>query len=164
MKLTLMDMIASLVISCLMMVSFEFVIVQAQNSCSPESAGSCVVDGFIGSKVIYEDAFFKVWNFTLSPGEMTSMHRHDCDYHFVAIQPTELEVYGEKGHRLFSFRAEGTLGFKIEGQELVQIPPTSASSGNSDFAPIRVPRVHAARNIGEGEYYEILFESKTNCV
>jgi hypothetical protein len=52
--------------------------------------------------VIYEDDTVRVWNLTLVPGEtMTNyMHSHDCfDYHFVAIQPTQLEVYGD-------FRAE----------------------------------------------------------
>jgi hypothetical protein len=59
--------------------------------------------------VIYEDDTVRVWNLTLVPGEtMTNyMRSHDCyDYPFVAIQPTQLEVYGEDGSRLFDFRAE----------------------------------------------------------
>lgn len=67
-------------------------------------------DGYVGSNVIYEDDYVRIWNFTLAPGQSTSMHRHDHDYHFVAISPTQLEVYGEDGLRLFDFRAEGTFG------------------------------------------------------
>ena len=135
---------------------------RGQNTCRPEDdAAACVIDGFVGTKVIYEDAQVKVWNFTLAPGETTSMHRHDCSYHFVAIQPTELEVYGASGARLFSFQAQGTLGFSIEGEELVQDAPVGS---DESFRPIRVPRIHAARNIGAANYYEILFESKTKCV
>lgn len=93
----------------------------------------------------------RVWNFTLAPGEMTSMHRHDYDYHFVAIKPTQLEVYGEDGSRLFDFTAAGVLGFKLVGDLLEPI--------GIDL-PWPVPRVHAAKNIGESEYLEILFESK----
>jgi hypothetical protein len=112
----------------------------------------CTVDGYVGSEVLYEDDRVRVWNFTLAPGEITSMHRHDHDYHFVAIQPTELEVWGESGDVLFTFRAEGTHGFKVEGDFLVPIldrvhlPP--------------VPRTHAAKNVGPNTYNEILFESK----
>ena len=58
-------------------------------------------------------------NFTLSPGEMTSMHRHDFDYHFVVLKPTQLEVWGENRERLFDFRAEGTIGFQLKGDFLV---------------------------------------------
>jgi hypothetical protein len=117
-------------------------------------SGGCEVDGYVGSEVIYEDDRVRVWNFTLAPGQMTSMHKHDNDYHFVAIQPTQLEVWGEGGDRLFDFRAEGTLGFKVVGDFLqpisdaVKLPP--------------VPRVHAAKNIGPNTYYEILFESKAS--
>jgi hypothetical protein len=122
--------------------------------------------------VIYDDANVRIWNFTLSPGEMTSMHSHDHDYYFVAIQPTQLEVWGEDGSRLFDFRAEGTLGknvwlclcivdivlmknhwagFRVEGDFLV---PTNVE------LPFPVPRVHAAKNIGPTPYYELLFETK----
>jgi hypothetical protein len=78
------------------------------------------------------------------------MHRHDFNYHFVAIAPTQLEVYGEDGSRLFDFRAEGALGFKIKGDFLEPI--------GVDLPP--VPRIHAAKNIGDSVYHEILFESK----
>jgi len=82
------------------------------------------------------------------------MHRHDYPYHFVAIAPTQLEVYGEDGSRLFDFRAEGTLGFRIKGDFLdpigVELPP--------------VPRVHAAKNIGDTTYHEILYETKTQAI
>jgi hypothetical protein len=100
--------------------------------------------------VIYEDHLVRIWNFTLAPGDSTSMHRHDFNYHFVAIAPTQLEVYGEDGSRLFDFRAEGALGFKIKGDFLEPI--------GVDLPP--VPRVHAAKNIGRTVYQEILFESK----
>ena len=82
---------------------------------------------------------------------MTSMHRHDHDYHFIAMNPTQLEVYGEDGSRLFDFRAEGVLGFKVEGDFLKPI---------GIELPWLVPVVHAAKNIGDDYYYEILFESK----
>lgn len=116
-------------------------------------AKSCIVDEYIGTKVIYEDERVRVWNFTLAPGEMTSMHRHENDYHFVAIQPSQLQVWGEDGTILFEFRAEGTLGFKIEGEYLLPV------SENVQL-PYIVPRTHAAKNIGPNMYHEILFESK----
>lgn len=68
---------------------------------------------------------------------------------------TELEVYLEDGTRSFSFIAQGTMGFHIVGDNLVQIGAEP---------PIVVPRTHAARNIGNTTYNEILFESKTACV
>jgi hypothetical protein len=119
----------------------------------PDGAKSCTVDGYVGSTVIYEDDRVRVWNFTLAPGEMTSMHRHDHDYHFVAIQPTQLEVWGEDGKVLFDFRAEGTLGFKVAGDYLHPI-------SENVRLPHLVPRTHAAKNIGPNTYNEILFESK----
>jgi hypothetical protein len=73
----------------------------------------------------------------------------------VAVTSTELEVYLEDGTRSFSFIAQGTMGFRIVGDNLVQIGAEP---------PIVVPRTHAARNIGNGTYNEILFESKTACV
>jgi len=60
-------------------------------------------------------------------------------------------VYGEDGSRLFDFRAEGLLGFKVEGDILEPI---------GIELPWPVPRVHAAKNIGDSDYYEILFELK----
>lgn len=124
----------------------------------PEGAKSCEVDHYVGSTVIYEDEVVRVWNFTLAPGQMTSMHRHDSNYHFVAVKPSQLEVRGENGSVLFNFRAEGVLGFKIEGDNLVPV------STNVQL-PWIVPRTHAAKNIGPTEYNEILFESKvgSNC-
>lgn len=70
---------------------------------------------------------------------------------------TELEVYLEDGSRSFSFIAEGTMGFRIVGDNLVQI-------GAAEKPPIVVPRTHAARNIGNDTYNEVLFESKAACV
>lgn len=111
----------------------------------------CNVDGYVGSSVMYEDEYVRVWNFTLAPGETTSMHRHDHDYHFVVLRPSQLAVYGEGGERLFDFRAEGTIGFTVSGDLLDPIGLE---------LPFDVPRVHAARNIGGDYYHEILFESK----
>jgi hypothetical protein len=111
----------------------------------------CPVDGFIGSNVIYEDDTVRVWNFTLGPGEMTSMHRHDNDYRFVVIKPSQLQVWSQSGNALYDFRAEGVMGFKLKGDFLEPI--------GIKF-PHPVPRTHAAKNIGDSVYNEILFETK----
>jgi hypothetical protein len=126
------------------------------NLCNPEIPGSCVVDNEVGTKVIYEDATVRVWNMTLAVGETTSMHRHKCGYHFLAVTSSELEVWTESGLRLMTItpKVGEVLGFSIEGDSLVQ-------TASSD--PIRIPRTHAARNIGPNTFTEILFESKFGC-
>ena len=59
--------------------------------------------------------------------------------------PDQLEVYGESGERLFDFRAEGVLAFKVVGDLLEPIDME---------LPWPVPRVHAAKNIGPDLLYE----------
>ena len=72
---------------------------------------------YVGSYVILEDEFVRVWNFTLEPGQMTSMHKHDFDYSFVAVKPSRLEVFGEDGKRLFDFWAT-KLSLRVNGDYL----------------------------------------------
>mmetsp|Transcript_21501 Transcript_21501/g.27117 ORF Transcript_21501/g.27117 Transcript_21501/m.27117 type:complete len:168 (-) Transcript_21501:117-620(-) len=150
----------TLLVLCLIASIFSTVSISTENlgetkkcACDEPDTPPCEIDGYVGNTVIYEDDDVRVWNFTLAPGEMTSMHKHDYDYHFVAIKPTQLEVYGEDGSVLFDFRAEGTLGFKLssDGEFLEPV---------GIELPWPVPSVHAAKNIGNDEYYEILFESK----
>lgn len=117
------------------------------------NGGLCEVDSYVGSTIIYEDDRVRIWNFTLPPGKMTSMHRHDLDYHFVAIIPSQLEVWSEDGIALYNFRAEGTLGFTVQGDFLV---PVHASPD----LPSLIPRTHAAKNIGLSVYNEIIYEQK----
>lgn len=57
------------------------------------------VTQLVGTSLLYEDATLRVCNFTLPPGESTSLHTHMHDYTFVAIKSSQLEVYGENGER-----------------------------------------------------------------
>jgi Auxin binding protein len=132
---------------------------EPHQQCVDSSSDGCVENGVVGSTVIFEDIAMKIWNFTLAPGQRTPMHRHNCNYYFVAIAPTTLEVFGQAGDSLFSFEAKGALGFQVDGDELVQIKPEEQDREKL----IRVPRVHSAKNIGTTDYYEILYESKTDC-
>ena len=97
---------------------------KTRHHCNLELLGSdskCVLDGFVGDKVDYEDENVRIWSFNLEPGEMTSMHRHDHDYYFVVNNPSQLEVWGENGTRLFDFRAEGIMGFSVKDHLLVPV-------------------------------------------
>jgi hypothetical protein len=105
--------------------------------------------------MIHKDDTLQEWDLALVPGKMTSMHSHDYNYHCVAIQPTQLEVYGEDVSRMFAFRAEDTLGFKLVGDSLEPI-------GIELSWPVQ--RVCAAKNIGNDDYYKILFELKGSSV
>eukprot|EP00658_Telonema_sp_P-2_P010274 TRINITY_DN13871_c0_g1_i4.p1 TRINITY_DN13871_c0_g1~~TRINITY_DN13871_c0_g1_i4.p1 ORF type:complete len:265 (+),score=53.31 TRINITY_DN13871_c0_g1_i4:245-1039(+) len=124
---------------------------EATDNGVPDHERRCEVDGYVGAHVIQEDEITRTWNFSLAPGAMTSMHRHDYDYSFVAVAPSQLEIYGEDGSRLFDFWATG-LSLRVEGDYL---EPT-----NGVPLPWKVPRVHAARNIGPNWYHEILTEIK----
>ena len=50
------------------------------------------------------------------------MHKHDFDYTFVVIQPSQLEVFGEDRSRLFDFWAAGTKAFRIKVLLLNSLP------------------------------------------
>jgi hypothetical protein len=79
------------------------------------------------------------------------LHRHEYDYHFVVLSPSQLEVTGENGIKLFDFRAEGTFGLRLVGDKLV---PHVGSMG-------AIPAVHAVKNIGDQLFHEYVFESKS---
>ena len=116
-----------------------------------------VLDGVVGSEILFVDEDAKIWELTIEPRSTTPMHRHNCNYYFVVLTPMELEVYVTSSVEgpAFTFFANGTMGFRVEGDDLVQIGVES---------PIRLPRTHAARNPGTKVYREILFESKKSCL
>ena len=139
---------------------------------SSSSSSSSVLDGFVGSEVIFEDASIKIWQLTINPGEMTPMHKHNCDYAFTVLTPMELELFlpsaassSDEHHPpqpppppylSFTFFANNTMSFSVEGPDLVQIAPPPA-------VPLRFSRLHAARNPNSTPFREILIELKNKC-
>ena len=106
---------------------------------------------FTGSIIINENATHHVWNFTLGPGQSTGMHCHDYDYHFVVTSEAQYAIYGPGGDYITDFWSSGEIGFIINGDNL---EPTV------EFMVI--PRVHAAKNIGNTTYSGILYEFKAS--
>lgn len=91
--------------------------------CAPGQ--DCEIDGFVGSRVIFEDEMVRVWNFTLPPGGMTSLHRHD------------LATWRKKhGMRFFHFRVsmghKKSAGFQTATSP--QLPPMILRDFKRDFA------------------------------
>jgi quercetin dioxygenase-like cupin family protein len=89
----------------------------------------------VGSKLIFENEKVKVWEFTLAPGETIESHRHDHDYFFYAIEGGTLEVT----------RASGVVQATLDPGKVYY-----RQKGDT----------HAARNIGDSRYHEILVELK----
>lgn len=46
----------------------------------------------IGTKLLYEDAYVRVWLLQLGAGEATEWHSHDCDYVFVVTRPEAVQT------------------------------------------------------------------------
>lgn len=111
------------------------------------------MDGYTGSKVIEENSTHRIWNFSLAPGESTGMHRHDYDYHFVVKSEGQHAIFGPSGAHITDFWSSGEIGFVIDGDEL---HPTV------DF--MTIPRIHAAKNIGNTTYSGILYEFKESTI
>uniref|UniRef100_A0A7S2TKT2 Uncharacterized protein n=1 Tax=Lotharella oceanica TaxID=641309 RepID=A0A7S2TKT2_9EUKA len=107
----------------------------------------------VGTTKLHEDEMSVVWNLTIPAGTRLPPHEHMYDYSFHVLEGSTLAVYsGQDGKHIFSFDAPTghTMSFKREGEMMVDI--TGA------IPPF--PAVHGVKNVGEGNYREMLFETK----
>lgn len=89
----------------------------------------------VGTKLLFENERVRVWEFTLQPGETIEAHRHDHDYFFYPLDGGTLEVT----------RATGVTRATLEAGKVYY-----RSGGDS----------HAAKNVDDHRYHEILVELK----
>ena len=89
----------------------------------------------VGTKLVFENARVRVWEFTLQPGETMETHKHDSDYFFYPIEGGTLEVT----------RASGVTRATLEAGKVYY-----RQGGDS----------HAAKNVSANRYHEILVELK----
>ena len=82
------------------------------------------------------------------------MHRHDHDYFFLAIQGSTLSVTDVNNDFLFEFSpGKGdTLNLEKHGDFIT-------GPGQTPL-PWDLPTVHAAKNVGNQTYHEVLIELK----
>jgi beta-alanine degradation protein BauB len=89
----------------------------------------------VGSKLIFENERVKIWEFTLAPGEQIDAHKHDHDYFFYPIEGGTLEVTRAAGVTRATLEA-GKVYYRDKGD------------------------THAAKNVSDTRYHEILVELK----
>jgi beta-alanine degradation protein BauB len=89
----------------------------------------------VGTKLIFENDRVKVWELTLAPGEAIGAHLHEHDYFFYPIEGGTLEVTRPAGITRATLET-GKVYFRDKGD------------------------THAARNVSEHRYHEILVEVK----
>ena len=93
--------------------------------------------GAVGTKLLYENDRVKVWEFALAPGEMIPMHTHTMDYLFHVYEGSTLEATFADNSPAKRFDLKvGDVRFVGKGSR------------------------HAARNVGEKRYVEVLVEMK----
>ncbi len=96
--------------------------------------------GEVGTKMIFENEKVKVWEFTLAPGELIPMHTHHMDYLFHVYEGSTLEV---------TYPAEA------------QLKPNRVELQAGQVRYIEKGGRHAARNVGDKRYVEVLVEMKS---
>ena len=69
-------------------------------SSNEQTEGHAVKDE-IGTKVLFEDEKFKVWDLQLEPGEALGMHRHTRDYLLVFIGESRIRGVNPDGTTRF---------------------------------------------------------------
>ena len=90
----------------------------------------------VGTKLVFENEKIRVWEFTLMPGETIAAHQHDHDYFFYPIEGGTLEVTRDSGVTQATLNA-GEVYFRKGGD------------------------AHAAKNIDDHRYHEVLVELKS---
>jgi quercetin dioxygenase-like cupin family protein len=89
----------------------------------------------VGTRLIFENERVRVWEFTLEPGESIGAHRHDYDYFFYPIEGGTLEVTRAAGVTRATLKT-GEVYFRKGGD------------------------THAAKNVDDHRYHEVLVELK----
>lgn len=89
----------------------------------------------VGTKLVFENERVRVWEFTLQPGEAIAEHRHAHDYFFYPLEGGTLEVTRSSGVTRATLDA-GKVYYRKGGDS------------------------HAARNVNDTRYHEILVELK----
>jgi quercetin dioxygenase-like cupin family protein len=89
----------------------------------------------VGTRLVFENERVKVWEFTLQPGETIEAHKHDHDYFFYPIEGGTLEVT----------RVSGVTRAMLKTGEVYY-----RKGGDT----------HAAKNVDDHRYHEILVELK----
>ena len=89
----------------------------------------------VGTRLVFENERVRVWEFTLEPGESIESHTHENDYFFYPIDGGTLEVVRENGATRLTLNA-GEVYYRKGGD------------------------THAARNVDDHRYHEVLVELK----
>ena len=89
----------------------------------------------VGTKLIFENERVRIWEFTLQPGETIDAHKHDHDYFFYPLEGGTLEVTRPTGVTQATLEA-GKIYYRKAGD------------------------THAAKNVDDHRYHEILVELK----
>jgi len=93
----------------------------------------------VGTRLLFENERVRVWDLQLAPGESTGLHRHTCDYLYVAIGDGVLQSVDGQGNRR---------------------EPMPMRDGEVRFRRIEDEDVHAAENVGDGPWRNIVVELK----
>ncbi|MEQ8346938.1 MAG: hypothetical protein RIB84_18815 [Sneathiellaceae bacterium] len=106
----------------------------------------------IATRKVYESDSVAVWEMELPPGASTGLHTHGNSYLFHVLEGATLETTDAQGKPLstFTIGAGDSRQYRIDGDRLLPV--------GHDGPP--VPVTHAARNVGDTTFREVLVEFK----
>jgi beta-alanine degradation protein BauB len=108
----------------------------------------------VGTEKVFENDKVVVWNCSLAPGEYSSLHTHEHEYMWYAIEGALLQVFDEDGNDLGTFDVPtgAFYSFKLDNGYIEVLSEIGKGA--------RVPATHRARNVGTTPYREVLVEYK----
>ncbi len=95
--------------------------------------------GGVGTKVLFENEYCRVWEMDLAPGEAGDVHRHDHDYVLVILDGDKIAAIPEPDSAIHSEYFEAD----VDAPMIVKMDKGG---------------IETAKNIGEKRYYELLIE------
>jgi quercetin dioxygenase-like cupin family protein len=93
----------------------------------------------VGTRLLFENDRVRVWDLRLAPGESTGLHRHTTDFLYVVIGDGTLQTVFPDGTRE---------------------PPRDMRDGDVRFRDVADETVHAAANVGDSPWRNIVVELK----
>mmetsp|Transcript_805 Transcript_805/g.1481 ORF Transcript_805/g.1481 Transcript_805/m.1481 type:complete len:288 (-) Transcript_805:1276-2139(-) len=95
----------------------------------------------VGTELLYNNSYINVWDFIIVPGETCHVHRHTKNYLFLNLDKSTTQGFDKNGELL--------------GESSVQ------NAGQVTFVDLKGGEtIHAARNLGESEFRQIIVELK----